>query len=276
MSKLLRADFLQMRKNRVFWLGVILMVVYALSTIYIDYRNMQDGMAVSVDQIFFVHITWVGAFVIIFTTLFVGTEYSDGTIRNKLMIGHSRISIYLANLITSVTASVIMLLAHTVVSLAVGIPVLGTFRVGPSEIVQFYFLMLLMTAAFAAVAVLFSMLNQNRAAAAVICITGFFLLLFSSLYVNARLSEPKMYDSYVYEDDAGELVSVRSQRNPNYLDGTGRIIFQFLSDFLPTGQSLQIAQENMEHKSQMAVSSVGIILVVILGGMTAFQRKDLK
>src|SRR5699024_4068502 len=162
----------------------------------------------------------------------------------------------------------------TVVSLAVGIPVLGTFRVGPSEIAQFYFLMLLMTAAFAAVAFLFSMLNQNRAAAAVICITGFFLLLFSSLYVNARLSEPKMYDSYVYEDEAGELVSVRSQRNPNYLDGTGRIIFQFLSDLLPTGQSLQIAQENMEHKSQMAVSSVGIILVVTLGGMTAFQRKD--
>lgn len=276
MSKLLRADFLRMRKSKVFWLGVILMVVYALLTIYIDYRNMLDGMAVSVDQIFFGHITWVGAFVIIFTTLFVGTEYSDGTIRNKLMIGHSRISIYLANLITSVTASVIMLLAHTAVSLAVGLPILGSFRVELSEIVQFYILMLLMAAVFAVIAVLFSMLNQNKAAAAVICITGFFILLFCSLYVDARLSEPKMYDGYVYEDNAGETVTVNPQRNPNYLEGTNRKIFQFLSDFLPTGQSLQIAQEKLEHKSQMALYSVGTILIVTIGGTTAFRRKDLK
>lgn len=276
MSKLLRADFMRMRKNKVFWLGVILMAVYALLTIYIDYRNMLEGMAVSVDQIFFGHITWVGVFVIIFTTLFAGSEYSDGTIRNKLMIGHSRMSIYLTNLIVSVTASVIMLLAHTAVSLSVGIPVLGSFRVGLPEMVQFYILMLLMTVAIASIVVLFSMLNQNKAAAAVICITGFFLLLFSSLYVNSRLSEPRMYDGYVYEDDAGEIVTVEPQRNPDYLEGTSRKIFQFLSDFLPTGQSLQIAQENLEHKSQMAVYSGATIVIVTIVGMTAFRRKDLK
>ena len=54
------------------------------------------------DAIFFVYAMLIGLVLSVFLPLFFGSEYSDGTIRNKLAAGHPRLSVYLANLITAV------------------------------------------------------------------------------------------------------------------------------------------------------------------------------
>lgn len=61
----------------------------------------------------------------IFTSLFIGSEYSDGTIRNKLVVGHSRMRIYLANLIVCSIASILISLAYTA-----GVFVIGNMKGG--------------------------------------------------------------------------------------------------------------------------------------------------
>ena len=54
----------------------------------------------------------MGLVAAVFISLFVGSEYSDGTIRNKLVVGHSRMRIYLANLIVCSIACVLISLAY--------------------------------------------------------------------------------------------------------------------------------------------------------------------
>ncbi|MGY3662454.1 MAG: hypothetical protein ACXAHE_00930 [Roseburia sp. 1XD42-69] len=41
--------------------------------------------------------------------MFLGTDYSDGTIRNKLTVGHTRTNIYLANLIVTFAAGLLIM-----------------------------------------------------------------------------------------------------------------------------------------------------------------------
>ena len=50
----------------------------------------------------------MGLVAAILTSMFIGSEYSDGTIRNKLVVGHSRMRIYLANLIVCSVACVLI------------------------------------------------------------------------------------------------------------------------------------------------------------------------
>ena len=50
----------------------------------------------------------VGILISIFYSLFLGTEYNDGTIRNKLIVGHKRETIYLASFITGTVAVTII------------------------------------------------------------------------------------------------------------------------------------------------------------------------
>lgn len=56
----------------------------------------QSGYPTALDDRFFAYSFFIGILSAIFCSLFTGTEYSDGTIRNKIVVGHSRISIYLS------------------------------------------------------------------------------------------------------------------------------------------------------------------------------------
>src|SRR5699024_4515248 len=92
--------------------------------------------------------------------------------------------------------------------------------------------------AFASLCTLTAMVCQNRAVTAVINILLVFFLLFAAIYIRARLDEPKTYPAYIYEQD-GAVQSDEEVPNPNYLSGTTRDIYEFLNDFLPSGQSVQ-------------------------------------
>ena len=71
----------------------------------INYINMKKyGDVIEIGQLMLNYPTMIGIIIAIFTGLFLGVEYSDGAIRNKITIGHKRINIYLSNLIV-VTAT---------------------------------------------------------------------------------------------------------------------------------------------------------------------------
>ena len=55
-------------------------------------------MTYDMDKMMLNYINIIGLFMAMFTSLFIGTEYDYGTIRNKIIVGHSRTSIYFSNL----------------------------------------------------------------------------------------------------------------------------------------------------------------------------------
>ena len=80
-----------------------------------------------------------------FVSLFLGLEYQDGTLRNKLIVGHSRGQVYCSCLLTSITGCFGILLAWALGAVA-GIPRLGWFTAPVGTLLLAAALILLLTA----------------------------------------------------------------------------------------------------------------------------------
>ncbi len=227
------------------------------------------------DTIFFSFSLLTGILLSAFISLFIGTDYSDGTMRSKLVIGHTRHGIYLSELITCTAAGLLMCLSCLIASLASGLPLSGFFESDIQLVISTALGIAVMTAAFSSICTLTAMLCQNRAVTAVVNILLVFFLLFAAVYIRARLDEPKTYPAYVYVQD-GAVQSDEEVPNPSYLSGTTREIYQFLNAFLPGGQAVQYTNMEAENIPLLAVYSAGITVAAAGAGMCMFRRKDIK
>ena len=103
MSKLLSANFTRMKKAKVFWVCLIFMIGFGLFLIisrYVQFKRFDMMDSAYIEGSLLSYTVVMGIVFAVFTSLFIGTEYNDGTIRNKLIVGHTRVNVYLANLIT--------------------------------------------------------------------------------------------------------------------------------------------------------------------------------
>ena len=120
------------------------------------------------------------------------------------------------------------------------------------------------------------MLLQNKAVLSVFNTICFFGLLFAAIYVMARLEAKEFLDSsYAFMLD-GEYIPGESIPNPGYLRGTTRTIFEFLGEFLPTGQSFHISQMLvLSHPLRLCLYSLTVTVLTTAAGLFAFRRKDI-
>lgn len=130
------------------------------------------------------------------TALFKGSEYSDGTMRNKIVVGHKRCNVYLSNLIVCTTAGILLCIAYIAPHICVGIPLLGGFESGFGTIMTYTGLSLALTMASVSVFTLISMLCYNKAYFVAICIILSFTLLFAGIRILSALNEPEYFGAY--------------------------------------------------------------------------------
>ena len=275
MSKLLSANFLRLKHSKLFWAGMLLMFLFGLLPVLSLYNmHVRYGYDTVLDSTLFSYTILIGLVTAIFTSLFVGTDYSDGTIRNKLIVGHTRIAIYLANLVTMGAAALLFCLSCLVSTLAFGLPLLGTPVAGLQTLCPLLFGSLLLALAFAAIYTMVGMVCSNKAAVAIICLVLLMLLMIFSSWIVAMLAEPEFYENYALTD--GEMEVIENVRNPRYPTGVWRDVLEFLNDFLPTGQSMQYSQTQVAHPWLMALWSFLIALGATLAGALMFRRKDIQ
>lgn len=286
MIKLLSANFLRLRKTNTFWgsLGVCvgLGALAALGEFRFQISVGADLSAPEVAQYkallerqFFEYAAFIGILAAEFISLFLGTEYSDGAIRNKIAVGHSRLSIYFANLVTGFAASLACMAGYMLSCLAVGAPLLGWF-VKPAPLVLTAIAgSVLMLAAFCAIFTFITMNCSKKSTSVVICLLGVFVLLLAAVYLNGRLDAPEFITGYELSVN-GEIVEAVPEPNPDYLTGTKRAVFQFLYDLLPTGQSLQYTMLNFTDPARLMGLAVAVTAVFAGAGAALFRRKDLK
>lgn len=279
MNKLLSAGFARLKKDKFFWGCVGLMAAvawYAVIGVYLDMKKY--GYDAGLERIIFGHVSCLGILTAAFSGLFIGTEYSGGTIRNKLVIGHTRRDIYLSSLIISITAGITICLSYILAAMIPGVILLGFSEgVMVEMMLKTFLLILLMTAAFSAIFTMFSMLNQNKALNCVIVLIGVFVMLMFSAYIFNTLQSPEMWEEYVYVDrETGETVIEPAEPNPFYVSGTKREVYEFLMQFLPSGQSYLIMTGDLSHAEEMAAYSVFIIIGSSAAGLYCFRKKDIK
>lgn len=280
MSRLLSADFAKLRKNKFFWICMAGMFLFGVFMAIMDYiSTLQYGdYEAQITNVLFIYPLVVAILIPAFVSLFVGTEYSDGTIRNKMIIGHTRTGIYLSGLIVCSVAGIGFCVSYIIGVLLAGLP-LYTIDTGILEgVAKLVLCSFAMSVAFTALCILTAMLCQNKALTAVINILAACFLLIISIYIMSRLREPEFYSGYTLNTATGEIDVSEEEPNPDYLRGTEREVYQFLNDFLPTGQAVNLPGQGELSQSPglLAAYSASIIIVSTGIGVFAFKKRDVK
>ena len=174
----------------------------------------------------------------ILTSLSLGREFDDGAIRNKIISGHSRASIFFSELILA-AASCSTLFFSFFISFAIT-NIEDLSRV-PFEIgVNVWIGCLLLSILSAVLHSVVTLLLSNRTLAIVINLVLVLVFAFIAGETLSALHQNEYTTHTVYEYDengdvfASELVK---EKNPHYVGGSKRIFYEALSDTLPCGQA---------------------------------------
>lgn len=277
MRNLLSAGLVRLLRCRTLWFSCAVMAVLETVVMLDGYRDKTEfGVFVYLDGKYLFFPALVGILSALVCAFFIGPEYGDGTMRNKVIIGCSRRDVYLANLLLSGLSSLIICAAAIIPALAVGLPLLDGFRMGTLRAAVVTLGILALSLAYAAIFTLVVMLIDNRAVASVAALLLSLLFLLEGSYVYNRLDALPFLQSYQLSVD-GELVDAEDVPNPNYLpDGPVREAYKRLNDCLPGGQTLQYADGSGGKPEVMIPCDAGIVLLSTGAGLALFKRKDLK
>ena len=228
------------------------------------------------DGLIFIGVLYLMFAMSILIGLFVGTEYSEGTIRNKLIVGHTRENIYLSKLMVCAAADIMIYILYILVVLVLGEIFINGTTMKASEILFFTLADTAAVLAITALLLVISMSVQNKAAGS-ICLLTTLIMFFATLTIAQRLSAPEYYDDYVYVDqETGELITEKGEKNSHYLTGTKREVYEFLNNFLPASQMYQIAMNISDNLGVIAVYDCVLIIITTGTGLIIFKKKNLK
>lgn len=281
MSKLLRANFTRLWKNKVFWGCVIYMFLDAIHTVVSQCASFKQYGGEK-ELYFYESLAFgqtVAVFIIsaIFIGLFIGTEHSNGTLRNKLVIGHSRGAIYFANLAVCIAAALLIHVVYIVTTLVGGFIMFGSFITQAGTLIKIFAVSLIVVTAYAAMLLPIStVVTSKSAGVTAVIMTSLILIIFATV-INSGLNEPEVYEAYTIIEASGEEHSEPEMKNPFYVSGVKRKIYEALYDIVPTCQAARIQSDDMpENPAVIPFWSSAVIIVTTAAGAVIFRRKDLK
>lgn len=291
MRELLRAGFRRMGKSIVFWLSMAASALWSGAIVAIRYSELETRPQYGdLDYILWEFTPMMGIFAAVFVCLFIGVEHSDGTMRNKLAVGHSRWAVYFSNFTVCAAANLAVMFTWVAVTFGLGLPLLGAPKTSAPEILVNLALAALTAVSSTAIFLLVAMLTTNKAASAVACILLSLALVIAGSYFYQSLQEPEMTSPGMMVNSDGSMEWIDPQPNPRYLEGPIRKVYEVMAMVLPTGQQIIINDQYLDQRWSdffsftlvtiqpwtMALCSVLVTVLAVWTGAAIFRRKDLK
>lgn len=281
MNRLLSANFERLWKSRVFYVLESFMIGYSILMYGDAYITIRDNhKAYSNWNLYFYNdMLFIGVALAIFVSVYIGVEYSNGTIRNKLSVGHSRVHIYIANLLVCYGAGLIACVTYGVTSLITGLVLIGKetvsglWKPGQGAIIALFILM-----AYAAIFVLISMSDMNTVRSTVVSLLLSIFIMCAGLIVCQYLEMPEYTVRLTtVEDESGEIKTVEETvYNSRYLYGTKRKIYECAELVLPSGQMMYIVDQGRDYSVKQPLCMLGVSAICTGAGIWIFRRKDIK
>lgn len=258
MIRLLHADLYRMYSKRWIWLCSVSMM--AIAVIFVIIQSTAMDYTVSIDRVIFLPMSVYGVAVAALISMFAGDDFGDGVIKNKIISGRSRASIYFSNMTASMMGCITVYILTIVTTLALG-TVLFEINVTAAEVISYMILGLFTCLAYGSLYCMISMIIGSKSEAVAICMGLSFVMLFLCLHTNQILVQQE------YKDGA---------LNPHYVGGIKRSIYGFLHDFNPSGQAAQLSAMECFNKVRFVI--VDFLWVFIAGAVGAFLfgKKDIK
>ncbi len=283
MSRLIKANFARLFGNAQFRiLTMLLFGIGCLSAVskrfeFQAYAEMfgisKEDIPTQTTQLLPEILMFQGGFIVMFALAlfigqFIGTEYSDHTVRNKLIIGHPKKAVYISNLLVCSVAGIIMHLTYIISDYIFGSILITSYHYWTAgKLILMLSATLLTTVAFTSMSVLFSMCNQSKAGGSV-----YILVMTVTITILS----------------VGILDALHAEM---YLNAFHKGIYVLLDNMLPSGQyyhlmrmddtstGLAFAGEITEETVKL-IKHIGYsVIVVILStgiGTAIFNRKNVK
>jgi len=275
--RLLNAGFTRIKKNKLFLLLSIFSIGLALFMVLNGYNSMKKySEIITVDGLILKYSVIIGIIIAIFASLFLGVGYSDGAIRNKIIIGHKRTDIYLSNLLIIVITSILSYILFMIITSVTGIPLFGKISISTSSFLMSLFCVFMAIIAYSSIFTFIAMLISNKMISAIISIMLAFSMMIMGLTCLSILSESEyIKTAEVKNMETSEFQFVEIP-NPHYPSKTKRKVCETLLDINPAGQMLEIVGETARDLKILPIYSFGIIVIFTSLGIMLFKKKELK
>ena len=262
MISLLSAGFSRLFRNLAFRIATLIMAFMPVMSTLLSYadkntpREPLDGVYNSGLSVIWIII---GAFV----PLFIGQDYDEKTMNNRIMAGHSRASIYLADYIVTLTGAVFMQAVAVIAGSAVAIPLFGMYRETVLSFAVDQFFVVCIMAAYTAIAQLITTVisSKNYALDVSMVVALALFIAGNAVFDNVCKLRTKAQQENIA---VTELVGENSAKD-----------IMFWS--LPASQSDMLLGGGVPEKSgRMICTDLAAVVFFTAAGMFVFRRKDIK
>ena len=292
MKELLKAEFGCLFRSKMFRILVILDVLF---NIYLIYGSEEITGPVSKTPYVYIEVTQLTMLIFVevysfvagaFISLFISREYSYGTMRNKIISGHSRCSIYLTELIVCSAAGMI-LLAGCLLVVAFTHFKYGILDEEAGYLIKMVIICCILVIVYNALIVFFSMLIDSKASSVVWSVVFIICLTVFSSMVNSKVTN----DEFARECRSNGKEYVHS----DIFDDTERKVYTALDSTLPMTQLMktftmtnfvdygdgagyveEFIPPKGEETARFAAIDAGLIAAVTVLGIVFFRKKELK
>lgn len=271
MIRLLKAGLFRLKKDILFWLFIFLTIGLAVFTL-VSYIPMEG---VTLDNALNNFIAYIGLFIAIFVSIFVGKEYSQGIIRNKIIVGHSRASIFLTNLIISIIVSLLCEIIYLTIIFLFGRHLLGQLQMALSNFIGTLANTVLIIVSFCSIYNFITMLCSEITISTTICIV-LFIAMFVAQGTFSLIAHSNKYIENVSYDKEGNKHIISQEIDPKYPGEQKIKIAKIIYLAIPQGQAMEIKNNNLDSLQQMNIYSIILIGVINILGIYIFSKKDLK
>lgn len=242
MTKLLRANMMRLVKSATFWVCIAVYALYPVAVTAIE-RPTNYGYFLSDDLLSLNYgglqgFPLQGILIVFLCSIILNADFHNGALRNKIVLGYSRSSIYFANILTVMIIALALNAVFLLAFFAVGMPLLGNFSLSASAVVGIIVNGTLMMLAYSSIHVFIVMTSKNAVASTVISIVvlaagaGF---AFGMWYI-ARIPSHIAVDRF---NGIGEFIETVTIPWEGYPGKATHDFCQFIADFFPSGQSCQ-------------------------------------
>ena len=256
MIRILRADFIRLLKSFAFRLSLVGML--ALASAFMATQATAMDYTVPLSRVIFLPMSMYGVAMAAFVSVFVGTDFSDGFIRNKLLVAKDRSSLVMSQIIVSCAACLIVYIVVTAFSAGVG-RFFFENNVDVATLFRFFLLGLGMSLATGCLFSVITLLCGNKARAIIVCMGLAFGMLFLCMHTNEILVQTKYKNGIL---------------NPHYVSGFRRTLNGVVHDLNPCGQAAQLSSWEVWHPVRIVLFDPLLIASLSALGCRLFQKKD--
>lgn len=249
MNKLLNANFYRLKKSRCFWTLFIIIGLLGIY-MYINNNGLNPKTCVNCEnelgEVFFSFLPWNWIIMPIFISIFAGNDFTDGTIKNKIIVGHSRLSIYLSNLLVNIIVSFIYSAIYIITIVITSLILKYSITIPTNKFIDLLINSIFLNISFSAIFTFISMICTGKSSGTISLVVVIWSIIITTGLLSKLSSATGIY----------------------------KTLYECILKLIPYGQAIQI-NDLTNNYGDFLIYSIALIIIFNFYGIILFDKKEL-